>query len=148
MRTEKTARAIIISNAHLLTLKPEGKDIFFTPGGRIESGETPEEALMREMSEELPNVVFEHGFHLGVIEHCWRETSGEEIVGIHHFFRIYTPSLSAPVIPRSVESGLAFVWIHVDELPVYPLQPPSLTVLVPRLLAGSKIFWATRDVDS
>lgn len=144
---EKTARAIIVNDGHLLTLKPESKDIFFTPGGRVEAGETLQEALLREMSEELPHVAFELGPYLGTIEHGWREPSGEEAGGLHHFFRVYAPRLHAPGALPAVESGLTFVWVHVDELSVYPLQPPSLVVLLPRLLAGSKTIWNGRDVS-
>jgi 8-oxo-dGTP pyrophosphatase MutT (NUDIX family) len=147
MHAEKKARAIIVCNSHLLTLKPQEKDIFFTPGGRVEKSETLIEALLREISEELPAVIFELGPRLGTIEHTWQEPSGKKMTAIHHFFRIYAPGLSASVVPPSVEKGLAFVWIHVDELSAYPLQPPSLKVLVPKLLAGSKVSWMVSDND-
>jgi len=146
MRKEKTARAIIVSGDSLLTLKPERKDIFFTPGGRVEGDESLEEALVREMSEELPDVSFELGPQLGTIEHRWREPSGEETLGIHHFFRVFCPELSASVVPQSVENRLWFAWLSIAKLATYPIQPPSLAFLVPQLLSGNQAFWKSCDV--
>jgi hypothetical protein len=90
-------------------------------------------------------VACETGAYLGTVEHRWLEPAGQEIIGLHHFYRIYAPALAAPVAPRAAEPGLSFVWLHVDELPAYPIQPPSLAVLVPRLLAGSKTLWSACD---
>jgi len=47
---------IIISDKKLLLVKgPNGfyKQFFFTPGGKIENGETPQKAVIRELNEEL-----------------------------------------------------------------------------------------------
>ncbi|HEX5056566.1 MAG TPA: NUDIX domain-containing protein [Gammaproteobacteria bacterium] len=145
MQKEKTVRAIIINNSHLLTLRPETKDIFFTPGGRVGPDETLQEALLRELSEELPGVACEIGGYLGTVEHRWLEPAREQVTGLHHFYRVYTPALVAPVAPPAAESGLSFVWLHVDELSAYPVQPPSLVMLVPRLLAGGKTLWSACD---
>ena len=47
------AGGILLNNRRLLVSKSYGKDIFFAPGGKLEAGETPEEALVRELKEEL-----------------------------------------------------------------------------------------------
>lgn len=60
------ARAIIIHNGNLLVIKriKNGRKYMVTPGGRIESGEKPEQALLRELAEETmvevanPKLVF------------------------------------------------------------------------------------------
>lgn len=148
MRKELTARAIILSGDFLLTLKPERKKIFFTPGGRVEQGESLETALAREMSEELPNVGYELGPLIGTIEHRWREPSGEEVLGVHHFFRVCCPNLKDTITPQSVEKGLLFAWQSVEKLTRYPIQPPSLAYLVPRLLSGIKETWSGQDLGA
>jgi 8-oxo-dGTP diphosphatase len=44
---------VCIKNRKLLVALNEGKSKWYTPGGRVEDGETDEEALCREISEEL-----------------------------------------------------------------------------------------------
>jgi mutator protein MutT/HAD superfamily hydrolase (TIGR01509 family) len=50
--TKRKAAGIFIQNKKVLVLRDQGEDIFMSPGGRIEAGETPEQALVREMEEE------------------------------------------------------------------------------------------------
>ena len=47
------AGGILIQERRFLVNRSRGKDIFMSPGGKLESGETPEEALIRELNEEL-----------------------------------------------------------------------------------------------
>ncbi|KAK3263790.1 hypothetical protein CYMTET_27432 [Cymbomonas tetramitiformis] len=44
---------ILISNRKTLVARSRGKEVFFTPGGKREPGESDEEALVREVIEEL-----------------------------------------------------------------------------------------------
>jgi mutator protein MutT len=53
------AAGIIIQNRKLLHEKSLGKPAFIAPGGRIEAGETPRQALVRELKEELSITVNE-----------------------------------------------------------------------------------------
>jgi ADP-ribose pyrophosphatase YjhB (NUDIX family) len=57
MNIERTrVTAVIIRNKKILLVKGDkgyAKDFFFTPGGKIEEGEGEEEALKRELVEEL-----------------------------------------------------------------------------------------------
>ena len=148
MHQETTARAVILSDGFMLALKPLYKAIFFTPGGRIEPSETTRAALAREMAEELPGVKFEVLTELGLIEHHWREPSGEDMIGRHHFFHVVAPALTPERAPASVESGLTFAWLPIAGLGSLPIQPPSLARLVPQLASGQTYVWSAADFDA
>ena len=47
------AGGILIQNRKLLVEKSDNKDFFIAPGGTIEQGETPKQALVRELMEEF-----------------------------------------------------------------------------------------------
>ena len=56
MKTVRVVAAIIIENGKVFTTQRgygEFKDGWEFPGGKIEPGETPEEAIVREIKEEL-----------------------------------------------------------------------------------------------
>ena len=47
------AGAVIIRDRKLLVTRTAGKDFFIAPGGKLEQGETPHQALKRELQEEI-----------------------------------------------------------------------------------------------
>lgn len=60
MKTIRVVAAIMIDNGKVFATQRgygEFKDGWEFPGGKIDAGETPEEALVREIKEELDTVV-------------------------------------------------------------------------------------------
>lgn len=45
--------AVIISNDHILAMRDERSPYYYLPGGRVQLGETAEQAVIREVQEEL-----------------------------------------------------------------------------------------------
>ncbi|TRV78596.1 NUDIX domain-containing protein [Streptomyces sp. 130] len=52
-RTLDSVGWISCEGGRLLVVRTKGRDAFYLPGGKLEPGESPEEALVREVREEL-----------------------------------------------------------------------------------------------
>lgn len=63
----RTAALAYIRDRRLLQARSAGKDVFYMAGGKIDPGETPVQALHREVREELGVEVIEYA-ELGVFE--------------------------------------------------------------------------------
>lgn len=123
--------AIIVSgDLILLARRPEGKrlaGLWEFPGGKVEGGETPQEAMHRELKEELecrvivtrPLTPVVHAYEWGTIE-------------LHPFIC----QLAAGSPPPHPHEHSELAWAKVEDLHSYELAPADLPV-VEQLLEGS-----------
>ncbi|MBJ7985901.1 MULTISPECIES: NUDIX domain-containing protein [Bacillus] len=123
-------RAIMIKDEKLLVAEYIGHH-YFLPGGHVEIGESAENALLRELREELGVTCSVKQF-LGVIENQWqaKETLHHEI---NHIFEIDSNELKSDFTPISKESHLAFHWIdfNKENINSYTIMPtPSVKELL------------------
>jgi 8-oxo-dGTP diphosphatase len=133
MPTLIVAAAVIVEDGRvLLTQRPGGthlEHLWEFPGGKVEEGEAPEAALVRELREELgiETVVDE------ILEVTfWRYPSRDVLL---LFYRVSRAPDGGPVQHLGVA---AHAWVTLDELDRYPLPPADVPVLtrVRRLLGG------------
>ncbi len=129
MKTLLVAAAALIDRDGrvLLAQRPEGKNmagLWEFPGGKVEEGERPEDALIRELKEELtidvtaaclaPFVFASHtydDFHLLMPLYVCRKWDG---------------------IPQAVE-GQVLKWVFPRDMRDYPMPPADLP-LIPHLM--------------
>jgi ADP-ribose pyrophosphatase YjhB (NUDIX family) len=118
--TEIIARAVIARGDSLLVVRHVAKSWSFLPGGHVEPGERVEDALVREVDEELGAPARVGGL-VGVVEHGYIEDGAAH----HELNFVFTVHVDRDDL-RSHEDHLAFTWVARDELPGLDLRPGAV----------------------
>jgi len=112
---------------------------WYTPGGRLEAGESFEDATSRELAEELNLLDTEIGPWIWT-RHGWRYRGGERVRSTARLFLVRTTSFdpdTSAIGPSEI--GVDWRWWTVDELehePTANLIPPRLAPLMRSLVEG------------
>lgn len=120
------ATALILHNGKLLVTKD--KDKYYTIGGAIQVNESTEEAVVREVREEL-GVKAEAGQLAFVVENRFEEDD----VYYHNIEFHYLVDLleDAPLTMQEDEKTQPCEWIHLDKLEDIQLVPAFLKTALP-----------------
>jgi len=114
----------------LLTKRPEGKPLaglWEFPGGKVESGETPEQALIRELKEEL-------GVTLSVAGLTPLTFASYTYADFHLLMPVYASGCwQGTMVPHE---GQELAWVGPEALSAYAMPPADepLKETLPRLL--------------
>ena len=125
MKTVLVSAAALIDGEGrvLLAQRPEGKSmagLWEFPGGKVEEGETPEAALIRELHEEL-----------GI--ETWQSCLPPLCFASHSYekFHLLMPLFACRKwggIPQSRE-GQALKWVRAKDLRDYPMPPADIPLI-------------------
>ena len=114
--TSTTARAIITIADRVLLAQGKDDNFFHAPGGHVEAGELPANALRRELKEELGREIGDL-VYLGMLENIFDNREGDvEHEQMHVFRAILFPPGLFDNLPESQESWLRFRWVPIADL--------------------------------
>jgi len=128
-KIEFIARGVCVKNGMVLLCQNKTKKHAYLPGGHIERRERAEDALLREIREELGLEARVRRF-LGCSEFCFQPK--KRIVSeINLVFEIDLPRLRTQKNPVAKEKHLRFFWHPMATLDASNLQPQALRGLLP-----------------
>lgn len=125
MKTVLVSAAALIDGEGrvLLAQRPEGKSmagLWEFPGGKVEEGETPEAALIRELHEELGIETWQSC----LAPLCFASHSYEKF----HLLMLLFACRKWDGIPQSRE-GQALKWVRAKDLRDYPMPPADIPLI-------------------
>jgi 8-oxo-dGTP diphosphatase len=118
------ARAVVVRGDQVLLVREVAAGYWFFPGGHVEAGERPEDAVVRELREELDvGAAVEDG--LGEVANSFLR-DGAERHEVNHVFAVRIDTAD----PVSHEPHLAAGWLRLDDLASADVRPRVLVDLV------------------
>ena len=133
---ELLARAVIKHEDKILLAHRKGESNTFLPGGHIEAGEYAEDALKRELKEELGVESNIEGF-VGLVEHKFIDDNDGRY---HEEINIVFKATINETEVSSAEGHLEFMWISPDDFEKENLLPSSFRKLLKRWLENEHPF--------
>jgi len=135
---EVCARAFIIKDGKILLCRRKEADYFFFPGGHIEHGEKAEEALRREIKEEIGRIFSVEEF-VGANENYFNQDGD-----FHHEFNLVFSGTINDGEVNALEDYLIFEWKDLNSIQNEKIYPLALQEELNRWLKEKKTFWSSQ----
>lgn len=131
---EIISRAVIVDRGKILLCQVKGRDYYYLPGGHVNFGESAEEALRREIKEEM-DVSTKTLRFIGVVENIFND--GKEK---HHELNLVFDTKIGNNNVKSIEDHLEFYWKDVKKLSTEKILPEILKKIFLNGLKTKKFF--------
>ncbi|MCZ7486675.1 NUDIX domain-containing protein [Rhizobium rhizogenes] len=119
------AAVLLNERRQMLVVRKRGTTQFMQPGGKIDPGETPEQALHRELAEEIGLTLPDHAVHY---EGVFREEAANE-PGADVVAHAFTARLHTEVLPQAEIEEVR--WLDLDTKPDLPIARLTETRMLP-----------------
>lgn len=133
MRVERTARAIIPMGSYVLLSRDKTEQYWVLPGGHIENGEVPADAVKRELWEETGREVSRLSY-LTTLQNDFDKQG----VHIQEEMWVYRADLT-PILrenpAQSKEDWLEFAWAPIVDIAMWHVMPPAVVPFI-QLVGG------------
>ena len=106
----QASRAIIVKDGKVLLTYETNTDVYMSPGGGVEPGETLEECCVRELSEETGYTIKPTEQFVTVNEYCF-----ETMYISNYFLCEITGECERTLTKIEIEHGVTPVWLDLDE---------------------------------
>lgn len=129
------ASGLIIKNNKVLVVEMDNNGYYCLPGGYVEIGETTEEAVVRELKEEIGKDVRILGY-LGMVENYFTTKSLRRMHEVSCYYLmelvedVPTEDFSLIENDKGYIVKLDFKWIDISEIDNYIIKPSFLKDLV------------------
>lgn len=125
------ASGVVINNGKVLFVTMDNNDFMCLPGGHVELGETTEEAVLREMREEV-NIEFKIEKYLGIVENFFINKFSKKIHEVSFYYltspinEIEDKDFMLMENDKGHDVKLSFKWIDLKEFDNYNIRPAFL----------------------
>lgn len=135
MSQEILVRALIIRDRKILVCQTVGKDYFFLPGGHVEFGESMQEALRRELVEELDARVVASSY-IGSVENIFDQNDVKK----HEISFVFHVDIDLREV-ISKENHISFYWLTFEEFIDANVMPPAMKDAIIEWTAEKETFF-------
>ncbi|MEK7552264.1 MAG: NUDIX domain-containing protein [Patescibacteria group bacterium] len=125
LKPKRIARGIILNNDKILLCKNLKHGSYFLPGGHIENEESAQNALAREVREEMGKVVLSSKKISGV-----ENTFTEDDIEHREVIYLYSVELQDYENIKSLEDHIDFEWILITDFSKINFRPEKMTRVV------------------
>ncbi len=134
---EICARAVIVIDDRFLVCKRKSKEYFFFPGGHVEFFEKAENALKRELKEELDIEINKKMVLMGIGENMYKQDNERR----HEVNFFYLIDPSEDIKDKSLEDHIDFSFLAKNEFLNGKVLPSGASEYIVKWLEDRKMFF-------